>query len=204
MAKLCSIDGCTNPHRSSGLCKSHYDADYRAKNRDKLIERGKKYYAENKPKFSAYAESKRNEASAYMKIWREQNKLKISQYNADYHSANKGAMSTRNKRYYEANKIVLIKKILHARRCAPGKHRESQRKRDMHIKQATPLFADVRAIRDVYIEAEYFQMEVDHIVPIKSKLVCGLHVEHNLQLLTKTANSSKGNRVWPDMPEATK
>jgi 5-methylcytosine-specific restriction endonuclease McrA len=42
--------------------------------------------------------------------------------------------------------------------------------------------------------------EVDHIVPLKSPLVCGLHVEHNLQVIPATQNRRKHNRVWPDMP----
>lgn len=41
---------------------------------------------------------------------------------------------------------------------------------------------------------------VDHIVPLKSDLVCGLHCEHNLQLLFDYANKSKGNRTWPNHP----
>ena len=32
--------------------------------------------------------------------------------------------------------------------------------------------------------------------------VCGLHVLCNLLLLPKSANQSKGNRIWPDMVEA--
>lgn len=39
------------------------------------------------------------------------------------------------------------------------------------------------------------------IVPLKSALVCGLHVEHNLQVIPKTENLKKFNSVWPGMPQ---
>ena len=42
---------------------------------------------------------------------------------------------------------------------------------------------------------------VDHIVPLQSPLVCGLHVEANLQVIPESINASKGNRWWKDMPE---
>lgn len=52
----------------------------------------------------------------------------------------------------------------------------------------------------VYQKARQFGLEVDHIVPLNSKKVTGLHVWWNLQLLDHELNKAKNNRSWPDMP----
>lgn len=72
------------------------------------------------------------------------------------------------------------------------------RRRDC-LKTQKPVWADDEEIRNIYIEAKYLQLQVDHIVPLISNNVCGLHTEYNLQLLSKAENSKKGNRIWPDM-----
>jgi len=66
-----------------------------------------------------------------------------------------------------------------------------------------PSWAEIEKINVVYDKSIKYGLEVDHIVPIKNKLVCGLHVWHNLQLLERKLNRSKGNRFWPDMPDQT-
>lgn len=41
---------------------------------------------------------------------------------------------------------------------------------------------------------------VDHIVPLRSKVVCGLHSEYNIAVIPAAENIAKGNRYWPGMP----
>lgn len=45
------------------------------------------------------------------------------------------------------------------------------------------------------------QHSVDHIVPLRHPLVCGLHCPANLRVAPLAENQAKGNRWWPDMPE---
>lgn len=68
------------------------------------------------------------------------------------------------------------------------------------LQRATPKWADRNAIKVVYDEcAETTRRtgiphEVDHIVPLKGKRVCGLHVHWNLRVITRAENSAKSNR----------
>ena len=82
----------------------------------------------------------------------------------------------------------------------PDAVREITSRSRLSQKQATPGWADMTAIRRVYREAKKRGLEVDHIVPINSDVVCGLHVHANLQLLDGLLNKSKGNKLWPDAP----
>jgi hypothetical protein len=71
---------------------------------------------------------------------------------------------------------------------------------------ATPKWANGFIISEIYNLCRLrskllgITFHVDHIVPLQSKLVCGLHVENNLQIISNLENLSKGNHIWIDMP----
>lgn len=67
--------------------------------------------------------------------------------------------------------------------------------RRAHKLNATPWWlteVQKRAISKFYEQAQVQGLTVDHIIPLRGKAVCGLHVPWNLQLLTKSENSQKG------------
>lgn len=68
------------------------------------------------------------------------------------------------------------------------------RLREEALQKRIPTWANREAIDAIYAEARRMNMTVDHIVPLRGKTVSGLHVENNLQLLSREDNARKGNR----------
>jgi hypothetical protein len=88
-----------------------------------------------------------------------------------------------------------------------GKKNSLLAKRHASKKKATPKWLSkvlISEIADFYVRANKLTEftgiahEVDHIVPLTSDTVCGLHVPWNLQILFASENQSKKNYSWPD------
>lgn len=75
------------------------------------------------------------------------------------------------------------------------------RARKLKQKNATPKWADLKSIQDVYLECASITKttgiihHVDHIVPINGDDVCGLHVHYNLRIIPATENIEKSNSL---------
>lgn len=125
----------------------------------------------------------------------------------EYREANKMMLKERQKAYSQrARERINAYKRANAHRYAASKAATVAHRRAMKL-HATPAWADNSAIRDIYAQAKAMQeqfgvkVHVDHIVPLVSEFVCGLHVQSNLQVLPYLENHAKSNRYWPDMPE---
>lgn len=78
------------------------------------------------------------------------------------------------------------------RKLNPFSHRHEVKLRKKHFKQAYASCLDKRAVLEFYKNCpEGF--EVDHIIPLKHPLVCGLHNIYNLQYLPSKVNNKKQN-----------
>jgi hypothetical protein len=145
----------------------------------------------NKLKNQAWCKANALEMSVKKAAYREKNAVRIKGYLTTYRDENRDALNLHYKDY--------------AKRFPHKKHANSVARRARKL-NATPAWANQGYIALFYemakLEADRTGLEVhvDHIVPLSNPLVCGLHVEHNLQLLTKSANLRKSNLVWPHMP----
>ena len=96
------------------------------------------------------------------------------------------AAQVRGKHWRQNNKAKLLAKT---------------RLRQAHVIRATPAWADIEAIRAIYVTCEEITQqtginhEVDHYFPLISNVVCGLHVEANLRIIPASEKRSKGNRM---------
>lgn len=156
-------------------------------------------YAKNPEKFRALSKANRAKDPAKTNAVSAASRAKkpehTAQYQADYYERHKARIKLNVKQRAE-----LLREELKPANC------ERVMRRNARKILASPAWANVSAMKAVYVRAAELTKEtgikhhVDHVVPLQSRKVCGLHVENNLQILTAKQNQEKSNKWWPDSP----
>jgi ribosomal protein L17 len=99
-----------------------------------------------------------------------------------------------NREYHEEHKELLNARVVDWRRSNKGAVNHYKAKRRALHRNATPSWANIEEIKHVYATARALGMVVDHIIPLRGKTVSGLHVENNLQIISRIENARKYNK----------
>ncbi len=147
---------------------------YYLSNREEILEQKKEYYLEN-----------REQILSQKVLYHEENRQKILEYRKKYLEEN----TEKVKEWYQNNKDRVA--------------RNSAKRRARRL-NATPLWLSDEQRTE--IDVLYFlcrmisedtgvEHHVDHIIPLKGKTVCGLHVPWNLRIVPKDINLKKNNKL---------
>lgn len=155
-------------------------------------------------KNAAYRISKATDIAIQRAQHRERNREKLAAESADWARRNPEKVKANCRRY--ASKNVDRRRQYnaawqrdHADELRPY-YAEKTRRRFAARLRATPSWANRDMILAIYRECQRITLQtgiahhVDHIVPLVSPLVCGLHVEYNLQILPASENLAKSNK----------
>ncbi len=146
-------------------------------------------------------------AIAASRQWRADNREQHREYARTYQREQPEKYARTQRAWYEANKDRHKANASAWLKKNPYFYRQQSAKNRLKKKRATPVWCNRFFLNEAYRLAALrtkvtgFAWEVDHIVPIRSKIVCGLHCHTNLRVIPKQNNRDKGNKFWPDMPE---
>ena len=128
---------------------------------------------------------------------------KQSSAKSGYRSACKSCRTVEAKEYYKENKNKIREKHKSHYNANKDLYNEKYARRRAAKKQAIPAWFSIED-KNAFIslaekckeleEQTGEKYEIDHIIPLQSNTVCGLHCRANWQILTRQENRSKGNK----------
>lgn len=170
--------------------KRAYQRTWEAANRERLNAKSRERYAKHieqeRQRHRDRPESYRLRRNARSKVRYQERRDEFLKWHAEYREQNREKVRAIKSAWMRANR---------------GYARALCAKWNAAKLQACPVWVDWDALQTIYREAVRVTREtgikhdVDHIVPLQSPVVCGLHVPWNLQILTRSENARKSNRV---------
>tara|TARA_R110002126_G_scaffold268049_1_gene411542 strand:- start:335 stop:934 length:600 start_codon:yes stop_codon:yes gene_type:complete len=191
------------------------------KTRSEAKAQGVKYYFTGEPCKHGHIAPRKTKGACVecLKVEWEQGNTTRAEYFRQYNKSNAGIDA--KQAYYRRNKDVVIARAIsrpveekRAYRNAWKQANADQVLADNKVRrrkhrQATPPWitrkqkSEIRQLYQIAITMSKTTGEryvVDHIIPLRSDYVCGLHVPWNLRVITQEENLKKSNKVL-DTPE---
>ena len=128
-------------------------------------------------------------------------KDKLKTYAMEYRGKNPETTKAAQAKWRAENKEYINRKAREKYAEDSSKKRLDNSIRHKRLRQSTPKWANKTAIKAKFVEAQKLSDQkgvlhhVDHIYPLNGRLVSGLTVPDNLQVLTESENCRKSNLV---------
>jgi len=171
-----------------------------------------------KQRDATWRSKNRDRINSYSRAWYEKNKLVILESRKAKYDPVKSSLRTKKDYQKNSKKRIMQGKqwrAANAEKCKELKRSWIERNKDYYLARsaeyesikrasftsATPSWANKFFIREIYhlcglrTKLTGVKHHVDHIIPIQSKLVCGLHVENNLRVIPARINIIKSNHL---------
>lgn len=179
------------------LCRKKSSKEYYENNKDSILKKSKHKYDTN----SQYREDKINKTEEYRLNNREKCRIACSKsYHKNKHKYTPNKKKIDAWKFNNKDKLIQWHKTHRATEKFKIQNSIKEGKRRASKLNATPSWVDHKKINMIYEKARWLESitglkyHVDHVIPLKGKNVCGLHIWENLQLLEASINLSKGNK----------
>jgi len=186
------------------------------KTRSEAKETGSKYYFTGQPCKHGHIAARKTKGSCVecLKVEWQEGAVSRADYFADYNRREK--VKERKNEWYQENREMVINNaatrpahVLREYRNAWKANNKTQVLADNKVRrrkhrEATPPWltrkqkSEIRQLYQIAItmtQTTGEQYVVDHIVPLRSHEVCGLHVPWNLRVITQEENLKKSNKL---------
>lgn len=211
-----------NREKVAASAKARREADierYRQKDRESKARWREANPEESRARANRYSAENREAAKARSATWRSENPDRVKALAERFRAKRKerwGDFLASERKRYHANPRKKLDRQLAEKSANPAKFIAARRRHYLKHKpkfaarwaayrasllRAMPRWADRDAIAAIYREAQRISLktgiphDVDHIIPLRGKIVCGLHIPVNLRIITATENRRKHNRL---------
>lgn len=162
-----------------------------------------------KPCHKEWRDENKERRIAQMKAWAQRNEEYVKQQQKDYYEANKDhrkQYSLNRSKLLSKDPVELQKRSDYGKKWReenPNKNRAKSNKRRADKDQRVPCWYnefdafvmqeahDLAAMRDKTFGMKW---HVDHIIPLAGKMVSGLHVANNVDVVPQSYNIAKSNK----------